>query len=81
MKSFIFSPVLALRFDKSLMSDAVVRSSPNLAKNCSSKIFQLGIERAGNEKYYDPADPVRVYGNNITTTSSSVTSFKFMANI
>ena len=81
LKSFIFSPVLAFGFDRSLMSDAVVLSSQNLTKNCYSNIFHLVIERAGNEKYQDPANLVRVYGNSMTTQSSSITSSKLMANI
>ena len=67
LKSYIFSPDLDFRFDKSLMSVTVVLSSPNLAINCSLNILQLVIEWWGSEKYQDPSYHMRVYGNNLTT--------------
>ena len=80
-KYFIFSPDLGFRFDKSLMSLAMVLSSPKLAINSSLKIFQLFIEQEGSEKYQDPVDLVRVYGNNHIAQSSSTTPFRLIASI
>lgn len=39
------------------------------------------MEPEGREKYQDPADPCKVYGKSLTTTSSSVTPFKFSNNM
>ena len=56
-------------------------SSPNLVKKCSWKSFQLSMDHGGNEKYHDLAAPCKVYGKSLTTSSSSVTPFRFIDNI
>lgn len=52
LKSLTFSFVLAFRLDNSLMSNVVVLSSPNLARNHSSNISQLVMEGDGNCWYH-----------------------------
>ena len=60
LKSLIGSLVSALRLDKSLINVAIDLSSPNSVRNYSWKMFQLVIDLEGNEKYHDPAVPLRV---------------------
>ena len=67
LKSLIFSLGLALGLERSLIKVAVVWSSPNLVKDCSSNMSHIVMDPNGNEKYHEPLDPSKVYGNNLTT--------------
>ena len=60
LKSLILSSEFYFRLERSLIKDVMVLSSPNLARNISSKVSQFLIEPTGREKYQDLADPWKV---------------------
>ena len=81
LKSLMGSLDSDFKLEISLIKVATDLSSLNLVKNYSWKAFQLLMDPAGSEKYHDPAAPCKVYGKSLTTTSSSVTPFRFIDNI